>query len=278
MSIVIFLKESINTLIEKTKNLIFSEGRLIERKLFSYFFEAGLKEEVLKALAAYQNDDGGVGNGIEPDLLCPDSTAIGAETALYILDLLDSKESDITFNLIKWISKVQNKEGHINHPPENLFNYPYQPWWKNPDRNRIFVLAGILKKWDMGNEEFFKNVRRYYQKIEFPKEFGFYDYPIFVYLKYCSKTNEDIVNFEQIVEKIPLILENNKDHFPLFSRYWYYAIEHVNKEIVENEVSYFLNSFENDGGIKIAYQNLPWWRPIFSLDGLILMKKYQILK
>ena len=128
----------------------------------------------MKVLTGYQNHDGGFGNGIEPDLLCPDSTAIGAETALYILDLLESKGNNISKDLIKWILKAQNKEGYINHPPENLFKYPYQSWWKNPDDNRIFVLAGILKKWDSGSEGFFKNVRDYYQKTELPKDFGFY--------------------------------------------------------------------------------------------------------
>ncbi|MBY9015851.1 MAG: hypothetical protein KGD68_09195 [Candidatus Lokiarchaeota archaeon] len=270
--------DSVKIDIEKIKHFLFSKGRLIERKLFSYFFEGGLKEEVLKVLVGYQNRDGGFGNGIEPDLLCPDSTAIGAETALYILDLLDSKDSIISTELIKWILETQNKEGYINHPPENMFKYPYQPWWKNLDKDRIFVLAGILKKWSAGNEQFFKNVRVHYQKTEFPKEFVFYNYPIFVYLKYCSQNNEDNVNLEKIIECMPSLLGDNRDHFPLFSRYWYYAIDHVSQDTMENEAAYFIDSFEEDGGIKIAYQNLPWWRPIFSLDGLILLKKYNLLK
>ncbi|MFW9785857.1 MAG: hypothetical protein ACFFFB_26470, partial [Candidatus Heimdallarchaeota archaeon] len=76
-----------NEQLKKIKNFVFIKGRLIERKLYSFFFENGEKEDVLKSLIAYQNSDGGFGNGIEPDLLCPDSTAIGAETALYLLDL-----------------------------------------------------------------------------------------------------------------------------------------------------------------------------------------------
>jgi hypothetical protein len=135
-----------------------------------------------------------------------------------------------------------------------------------------------LKNWGAGSEEFFKNVRNYYQKTEFPKEFGFYDYPIFVYLKYCGQNKEDDVKLERIIENIPSILEDNKDHFPLISRYWYHVIEHVSRDALEKEAAYFLSSFEGDGGIKIAYQNLPWWRPIFTLDGLILLKKYNLLK
>lgn len=263
---------------DKVKQFIFSNGRLLERKLFSYFFEEGQKEEVLKVLAGYQNYDGGFGNGIEPDLLCPDSTPIGAETALFILNLLESKDSSISKDLVKWILENQNTEGYINHPPENMIKYPHQPWWKNPDNDRIFVLAGILKKWDLGSEKFFTNVRAYFQKTEFSEEFGFYNYPIFVYLKYCSQSKEDKVSFEKIIELIPSILEDNRDHFPLFSRYWYYAFNHVSQATIKNEVVYLIDSFEEDGGIKIAYKNLPWWRPIFSLDGLILLKINNLFK
>ena len=129
-----------------------------------------------------------------------------------------------------------------------------------------------------GNDEFFNKVRVFYQKTEFPKDFGFYNYPFLVYLKYWGQNKDDIVKFEKIIEDIPSILDDNRDHFPLFSRYWYYAIEYLSRDTLENEAAYFLGNFEEDGGIKILYQNLPWWRPIFSLDGLIFLKKYKLIK
>ncbi|MCJ7432535.1 MAG: hypothetical protein MUO77_03515, partial [Anaerolineales bacterium] len=78
-----------NEQIQKAKTFIFKNGRLLERKLCEYFFENGSKQACIKALLAFQNTDGGYGNGIEPDLLCPDSTAIGAEFALHVLELLE---------------------------------------------------------------------------------------------------------------------------------------------------------------------------------------------
>jgi prenyltransferase beta subunit len=101
--------------IKKIKEFIFKNGRLLERRLFSFFFENGKKDAVIKALVAYQNKDGGFGNGIEPDILCPDSTAIGTETAMYILDLLEYVNNEITDNIFNWIIKEQNEEGYINH-------------------------------------------------------------------------------------------------------------------------------------------------------------------
>jgi hypothetical protein len=80
--------------IDKAKRYVFSQGRLLERQLFAYFFANGTKQACQKALLAYQNDDGGFGNGLEPDLSCPDSGMIGAETALYTLELLDNRDEE----------------------------------------------------------------------------------------------------------------------------------------------------------------------------------------
>lgn len=256
----------------KVKPFIFSQGRLLERKLFQYFFEKGTLQSCIKALVAYQNPDGGFGNGIEPDILCPDSTAIGAETALYILDVLECPDLTIVDNLVTWIVAHQNEEGFIAHPPESIDEYPHQPWWENPDDSRILVLAGILKKWGVKNPHLFKKVYEYYSKGSPPDEITFYDYPYFVYLKYCSKTEKDKKIFSDMVDQIPKVLEKNKDHFPLFSRYWWYAAEYY-QEILEREAQTFLDAFRKDGGIVTPYPDLPWWRPILTLDGLILLKK-----
>lgn len=260
------------------KNLIFNQGRLLERKLYSYFFEKGSKEGVLKALSAYQNDDGGFGNGIEPDILCPDSSAIGAETALYILDLLDLKEEKLSKKLIDWIINAQNNEGFIDHPPKNLFNYPFQPWWKNPDDKRILILAAILRKWDINSPKFFKRVNRYFSNLTIPDKFQIYDYPFFVYLKYCGDTQEETELFFKLLEYLPKIIKEYKNHFPLLSRYWFYLADNVKASVLKEEVNTFITSIENDGGIRNPFENLPWWKPIFTLDGLILMKKFNFLE
>ena len=177
--------------IKKVRYFIFRNGRLIERKLFSFFFESGNKDDVIKALIGYQNIDGGFGNGIEPDLLCPDSTAIGAETALYILDILEISNSDIVTNIAKWVVNSQNSEGYIDHPPENLEEYPYQPWWKNSDNIRIFAVAAFLKKFGFEDKNFFSKVRTFYAKTQIPEEIQIYDYPYFIYLKYLGENKEE---------------------------------------------------------------------------------------
>ncbi|MFX0002200.1 MAG: hypothetical protein ACFE9C_15405 [Candidatus Hodarchaeota archaeon] len=258
---------------KKVKDFIFKNGRLLERQLFSFFFENGREDDVIKVLAAYQNQDGGFGNGIEPDLLCPDSTAIGAETAMFYIDLLDFVDNEIIDQLFNWIIEEQNEEGYINHPPKNMYNYPFQKWWSGSDDLRIFALTGFIKKWGLIDADFYKKVKNYFLNSSIPEEFTFYEYPYFIYLKYLGDSKEDKKMLKNIINQLPSIFEKNREHYPLFGRHWYHALDNVNKEVLENEVENFFNGLKDDGGLKIIYQDLPWWRPIWTLDGLIILKK-----
>jgi hypothetical protein len=259
--------------VKTIKEFIFKNGRLIERRLFSFFFENGNKDDVIKALLVYQNLDGGFGNGIEPDILCPDSSAIGAETAMFYLDLLDHVDNEITDQLYNWIIKGQNEEGYINHPPKNMYDYPFQKWWNGPDTLRIFSLSGFLKKWGLGDSVFFGKVKNLYTNSSLPMEFEIYDYPYFIYLKYVGEDKEEKKMLQHIIDQFPSIFEKNQEHYPLFGRHWYLALENLDKKLLENEADNFFNGLQDDGGLKIVYQNLPHWRPIWTLEGLILLKK-----
>jgi hypothetical protein len=259
--------------IQKAKTLIFKNGRLLERKLWEYFFEAGSKQACIKALLAYQNADGGFGNGIEPDLLCPDSSAVGAEVAMHVLELLECHETEIPAGLIEWIVSNQNEAGYIDHPPQNMLAYPYQPWWKNSDPERILMLAGIMKKWGIERPRFFEQVRTFYLTTALPPVERYYGYPHFVYLKYCGEEAEDRAKLATMVERLPAFLTEHRWHFPLLSRGWMYAREYISEEDWEREASIFMNSLQEDGGVKTLYPDLPWWRPIWTLNGCVLLSK-----
>jgi hypothetical protein len=260
--------------IQKTRTFIFKNGRLLERKLWEYFFENGSKQAVLKSLLAYQNPDGGFGNGIEPDLLCPDSTAIGAEYAMHVLDLLDCYEPAVVDRLVDWIAVNVDETGAIAHPPRNLSHYPHQPWWERPDPERVLMLAGTLKKWGIDQPVFFRKVRYFYQTTDLPPVDRYYGYPHFVYLKYCSVSEEDRQKFETLIERLPVFLTHHSAHFPLLSRGWMYARDNVDENVWLREAANFIGSMQEDGGVKIPYPDLPWWRPIWTLNGCILLDQW----
>jgi len=263
---------------QQIRHYIYTHGRLLERKMFSFFFENGNKSEVINALVAYQNNDGGFGNGIEPDLLCPDSSAIGAETALYLIDILELSKSQIVQDITNWIINNQNEQGYIKHPPEHLKAYPHQPWWENPDDFRILALAGFLKKLGVKNSLFYNRVEKYYNELILPKKFQIYDYPYFFYVKYVKNNGTDKKLFSRMIGMVSEVINEKQDHYPLFSRYWYHAIDHFDEGLLEKEADFFIDSIQETGTVKNPFPNLPWWNPIFTLDGLIILKKYELLR
>jgi hypothetical protein len=54
-------------ILESAQTFILSNARLLERHLFAYLFQGGDRQKALTALLAYQNEDGGFGNALEPD-------------------------------------------------------------------------------------------------------------------------------------------------------------------------------------------------------------------
>jgi hypothetical protein len=47
---------------------------------------------------------------------------------MHVLDLLGTHEPDLGADLIDWIVDHQNEAGFIDHPPQNITNFPHQPW------------------------------------------------------------------------------------------------------------------------------------------------------
>ena len=256
------------------KDFLFQTGRLLERKVYSVIFENKPKISFLPALKAYQNTDKGFGHGLEPDLLTPSSTGVGAETALCLLDMVDLPINNLVQEIAGWVYQHINDIGILPYPPEDLMDYPHQPWWENADNERILAVSGFLSKFHVVNPEGEQKIARHIQKKELPQKIEIYDYPLFVYALYHQdyKEREKILN--HFIPLLPGLMINKKEHHPLFSRYWYHAIPLLPKKLVDEAAENVINDIKEDGGIVNPYPQLPWWRPIFTLDAFLLLRKY----
>ena len=67
-------KKLSETTYQKARSFIFEHGRILDQRLFEFHFEGRSNEAVLLALKIYQNEDGGFGKALEPDLRSPLST------------------------------------------------------------------------------------------------------------------------------------------------------------------------------------------------------------
>lgn len=256
------------------RNYVLANCPLLERNLWLYMMEERSQTAALRALLAFQNPDGGFGNGIEPDLLLPHSTAIGAETALYYLDLLSCQEESVLMPLAEWAYRNLNPEGYITHPPAELFNYPHQPWWENPDDRRILSVVGMLKKLGCCPKKLADRAGAFAIICTVPDRMAFYDYPLFLYSLYSPDYVAREIVLKDVLAQMPEFLAENQGHFPLFSRYWREAIPLLPEELVYQQLQIVKDAFAKDGGLPNPYPQLPWWRGAFTLDAVLVLKKH----
>ncbi|MFO7630917.1 MAG: hypothetical protein R6W76_00175 [Caldilinea sp.] len=68
------------------RQFLLHEARPLEAARYRFHFEHGAAGEVLAALAAFQNSDGGFGHALEPDLRTPASSPLATSVALQMLE------------------------------------------------------------------------------------------------------------------------------------------------------------------------------------------------
>jgi len=262
--------------LDDSLHYIFEEGRLLDRVIAEHFFVEKNPEKVLKALRAYQNEDGGFGNGIELDLLCPESSPIGLETALYTLWLLDYKDEPMLESMFQWVKNNLDENFELVHPIEAIKKYPHGEWWENPDPSRIYSIVSYFKYFGYEDEVLTDNLKE--QLNVKPDEVltGFYSYPYYMFMDVFQCSEMLDISLE---EKVLSLVKENKKYYPLISRYWSWFIPLIGAQdikFVKNEVQYFKDNIDEHGGIKSAYPELPKWTPVFTLDGLCILKRFKI--
>ena len=102
-----------------------------------------------------------------------------------------------------------------------------------------------------------------------PEKPTVYAYPLYVYLLYCSETPQDAAKFSAIREQLPALLVEQRDHFPLFSRYWYEAAVDCEQEVIRHEARIWIDALQEDGALRIPYPDLPWWPRFYGENRLL---------
>lgn len=138
-------------ILESAKTFILSNARLLERYLFAFHFQSGDSQRVLSALLAYQNQDGGFGNALEPDKRTATSQPIDQEFALRILDEIGFEPS-IALQICDFLETV-TIDGGIPFVLPTVRDAPRAEWWNtetdNPPAsiNPTASIAGLLHKY-----------------------------------------------------------------------------------------------------------------------------------
>ncbi|MCE7982384.1 MAG: hypothetical protein DYG89_14415 [Caldilinea sp. CFX5] len=139
-----------DTVFARAEQFLWQNARLLERRLFAYHFKDGSRADVLAALAAYQNADGGFGNALEPDIRCPDSQPVPTQHALEFLDEVDF-DAAMVQRICDYLLTITTAAGGVPWLLPSALGYPRAPWWQtgeNPPAalNPTAAIAGLLHK------------------------------------------------------------------------------------------------------------------------------------
>ncbi len=120
---------------------IAANARVIDRRRFQRLFEDGVPRPVRDAVAAYRNDDGGFGHGLEPDCRAPGSQPAAVEMALRVLDEADAWDDALVLGACDWLASVAPAEGGAAFVESTLAGWPHAPWWVPEEGHPASLIA-----------------------------------------------------------------------------------------------------------------------------------------
>ena len=140
---------------EKARGFIYRNARPLDLAMFQYLFENGSRENVIAALSAYQNPDGGFGWGIEADNFNPNSQPMGVWKATEYICRIGGIESEhpVIQGILRYLSSgdgFDQARNQWNNTVLTSNSYPCAIWWKYPESGSAFsynptaALAGFL--------------------------------------------------------------------------------------------------------------------------------------
>lgn len=146
-------------MMERAKDFLYRNARLLDRKRYEALFEGGSAQEVIRVLGAYQNADGGFGNALEPDIRCPQSQPVPTEMALEIMDGTSLFDRDLVTGIAAYLQRITLPDGGVPFVFRSAGEYAHTPWWKTerddvPSLNPTGRIIGLLYRQDVSKELF----------------------------------------------------------------------------------------------------------------------------
>ncbi|MBT3943636.1 MAG: hypothetical protein HOC77_00035 [Chloroflexi bacterium] len=127
--------------LRRASNFMKLLSRPLERALFNLEFGDGTRDAVIKELAEFQNDDGGFGNGIEPDVWMPESSPLATTVALQHISAISvPPDHPLVVGAIAYlINSYDEKRAGWSKVSWEVEDAPHAPWWNySPKLDRAF--------------------------------------------------------------------------------------------------------------------------------------------
>ena len=138
--IIQLMNQLTNKAFHNAKSFIYNHGRKLDKRRYEFHFENGSADSVLEVLATYQNEDGGFGHSLEPDLRTTVSSAIATTGAFQIFKEIGvNTEDTIVKRGIEYLLNTYDEQEKVWDiiPPE-VEDAPHAPWWTYEGNRECF--------------------------------------------------------------------------------------------------------------------------------------------
>ncbi|GAB4076041.1 hypothetical protein [Nostocoides australiense] len=128
--------------LDRSRAWLAAHGRPLERVRLAQVLGTATPGQVAEAVSAYANSDGGVGNALESDCRAPESSALGALTALDILRAHRVPgDRPLVGQVCRWLveSVESDRQGRLVWPflPPSAQASPHAPWWDQSEPGQL---------------------------------------------------------------------------------------------------------------------------------------------
>ena len=174
--------------IQRALSFLDAAERPVEATWARWTTDQGTREDVITALARYQNADGGFGQGLEPDIGAPSSNPFATRLALQILLALGvNSDEPMLARTTRWLEERQDEDG-CWRLPSDVQEHPLAPWfagWTFPSLNPALCLAGLATRLGIGSARHHARVRELFDRMASREEIaGAEFYTLLPYVEY----------------------------------------------------------------------------------------------
>jgi len=280
--------------LKQARDFMLRNARLLERATFAAHFDGAARPPVLRALAAYQNPDGGFASGLEPDKRDPHSQPVDVQFALETMDAVGDFDMGVARRACAWLNCVTTDEGGVPFAMPTVNNYPHAPWWeteKDPpaNLNPTAAIVGVLLKYRVEHDWVAEAEAFCWQAIAKINRTQFHELmPVIAFLEHAADRARADKTMEQILARIaaPDAVALDPDaagyvHMPLE---WAPTPQHpcrrlFSESVIVKHLDALAAKQREDGGWPISWDPISpavelEWRGIRTVDALRTLKAY----
>jgi hypothetical protein len=270
--------------IDSAAKFFTEHGRDIDRERFQYHFGGGTQEGFLETLGRYQNEDGGFGHGLEPDISAPVSNPFATELALlYCIQAGVPNDVPLLRRVAEYLDATQEEDGSWRFSPA-VYEAELAPWfagWTWPNMNPTCTTAGLLRQLGLGSERLHARVGQFFAQHARHADLlrdEFYAVRPYTYYFEADGGEGDAELYRAgllwwLIRQHETGKSEDAGHFFEYARRPDLpSARHIPKLIVDAELDRLASEQQADGGWPSPYAD--HWRSAATIQSLLVLQAY----